>query len=66
MLGYCPGNAAEALGEGRTDAIAGLIGMVLGGMLYGEFYPLTQKGIPAAGDLGKVDLPDITGMNLWI
>jgi len=33
MLGYCPGTAVEALGEGRTDAIAGLIGMVLGGML---------------------------------
>jgi len=66
MLGYCPGTAAGALGEGRTDAIAGLVGMVFGGMLYGEFYPLTQKGILAAGDLGKVTLPDITGMNPWI
>lgn len=66
LLGYCPGTAAGALGEGRIDALAGMGGMVIGGMLFGEFYPLTQSGFLSAGNFGKVTLPMITGMNPWI
>jgi len=66
LLGYCPGTAAGALGEGRIDALAGMGGMVIGGMLFGEFYPLTQSGFLSAGNFCKVTLPMITGMNPWI
>ena len=31
LLGYCPGTSAGALGEGRWDALWGIIGMIADG-----------------------------------
>ncbi|MFZ5798551.1 MAG: YeeE/YedE thiosulfate transporter family protein, partial [Thermodesulfobacteriota bacterium] len=36
MLGYCPGTSMGALGEGRWDAVWGILGMLLGAALYAE------------------------------
>ncbi len=66
LLGYCPGTAAGALGEGRTDALFGMMGMVCGAMLFAEFYPSTGTGILAIGNLGKVTIPMITGKGPWL
>lgn len=62
ILGYCPGTAAGALGEGRIDALWGILGMVAGSWFFAEFYPLTQSGIFAAGDFGKISLVDTAGL----
>ncbi len=66
LLGYCPGTAAAALGEGRTDALFGMMGMVCGAMLFAEFYPSTGTGILAMGNLGKVTIPMMTGLDPWL
>ncbi|MFH1122979.1 MAG: DUF6691 family protein, partial [Pseudomonadota bacterium] len=39
FLGYCPGTSAGALGEGRWDAIWGILGMLAGAALFAEAYP---------------------------
>ncbi len=62
ILGYCPGTAAGAFGEGRIDAVWGMLGMVAGSWFFAEFYPLTKTGIFAAGDFGKISLVDAAGM----
>ena len=42
LLGYCPGTSLGALGEGRTDAIWGIAGMLVGAGIYAEAYPYLQ------------------------
>lgn len=66
ILGYCPGTAAGAVGEGRIDALFGILGMISGAMVFAEFYPLTKTGIWAMGNIGKVTIPVITGVDPWI
>ncbi len=34
LLGYCPGTAAAALGQGNLDALAGIVGLILGSYLF--------------------------------
>lgn len=65
LLGYCPGTAAGALGEGRWDALSGLLGMLAGAALYAEVYPFLKSTVLAWGDYGKITLPDILGLNHW-
>jgi len=66
LLGYCPGTSAGALGEGRFDAIWGILGMLLGAALYAEAYPVMKKTILTWGDFGKITIPQILGVNHWI
>lgn len=66
LLGYCPGTAAGALGEGRFDALWGILGMLAGAGLYAEAYPLLKKTVLAWGDLGKITFPQVLGVNHWI
>jgi len=65
LFGYCPGTAAGALGEGRLDAIPGLLGMLVGAAIYAEVYPLMKATILTWGDLGKLTLPKVLNMNHW-
>lgn len=66
LLGYCPGTALGALGEGRFDALWGILGMLVGAGLYAEAYPFLKKTILTWGDLGKITFPEILGVNHWI
>jgi uncharacterized membrane protein YedE/YeeE len=66
FLGYCPGTSAGALGEGRWDAIWGILGMLGGAALYAEAYPAMKKTILTWGNLGKITFPQILGANHWV
>ena len=66
VLGYCPGTSAGALGEGRHDAIWGILGMLAGAALYAEAYPDLKKTVLTWGDLGKITFPQVLGVNHWI
>jgi uncharacterized membrane protein YedE/YeeE len=66
FLGYCPGTSAGALGEGRFDAIWGILGMLVGAGLYAEAYPVLKSTVLTWGDLGKITFPQILGLNHWI
>ena len=66
LLGYCPGTAGGALGEGRLDAAWGLAGMVAGGALYAAVYPLFKAFVIPIGQLGRITLPQLTGLSPWI
>jgi uncharacterized membrane protein YedE/YeeE len=65
LLGYCPGTSAGALGEGRWDALWGILGMLAGAGLYAEAYPGLKKTVLMWGDLGKITLPQVFGVNHW-
>ena len=66
LLGYCPGTSAGALGEGRWDALWGILGMIVGAAIFAEAFPMLKKSILTWGDLGKITMPQILGLNHWI
>ena len=59
LLGYCPGTAAVALGQGSWDALFGMAGLVAGSWMFAELSGWTERTIEKWGDLGKVLLPDL-------
>jgi len=66
IVGYCPGTAMGALGEGRYDSIFGLLGMILGAAIYAEMFPLMKATVLTWGNFGKITLPGVLGINHWI
>jgi uncharacterized protein len=66
MLGYCPGTSAGALGEGRWDALWGILGMLAGAALYAEAYPFLKGTILTWGNLGKITIHQILGVSHWV
>ena len=66
LLGYCPGTSAGALGEGRWDALWGILGMIAGAVIFAEAFPFLKKSILTWGDFGKITLPQILGVHHWI
>jgi uncharacterized membrane protein YedE/YeeE len=66
LLGYCPGTSMGALGEGRFDAVWGILGMLVGAALFAEVYPVLKSSIYTWGDLGRITLPQILGVNHWL
>lgn len=67
MLGYCPGTAVGATGEGRFDAFwGGVLGMLVGAGIFAEVYPFIKDNLLKWGDLGKLSIPNALGVNHWI
>lgn len=54
LFGYCPGTSLAALGEGRRDAMAGVLGMLFGATAFVRLYPALVPLIDAGGDFGKL------------
>lgn len=66
MLGYCPATSLGALGEGRIDALWGILGMLFGAALFAEKYPFIKRTVLTWGDYGKITIPDKLGITPWI
>ena len=59
LIGYCPGTAAAALGQGSWDALFGMAGLVAGSWIFAEFSASLKMTLERWGDLGKVLRPDL-------
>jgi len=59
LLGYCPGTAAAALGQGSWDALFGMGGLIAGSWIFAELSGWSKRTVETWGDLGKVILPDL-------
>ncbi len=66
VFGYCPGTGVAACGEGRRDAMVGVLGMFVGALTYVVAYPMLQGLAKAWGDWGKATLPQMLGISPWI
>jgi hypothetical protein len=66
LLGYCPGTSLGAIGEGRWDALCGVLGMLVGAALYAEAYPGMKSTVLIWGDFGKITLPQVLSVSHWL
>lgn len=66
VLGYCPGTGVAACGEGKPDAMVGVLGMLAGGLAFVAAWPSLQPVIKGLGDMGKITLPSATGTSPWL
>jgi uncharacterized membrane protein YedE/YeeE len=66
VFGYCPGTGVAACGEGRPDAMVGVLGMLAGALAYVVAFPALQPVIKGLGDLGKVTFAEATGTSAWL
>jgi uncharacterized membrane protein YedE/YeeE len=66
VMGFCPGTAVGAVGEGRWHAIFAILGMIVGAAVYAEFYPLLKTTVLAWKDYGKLGLPEALGVSRWV
>ena len=65
LVGYCPATSAGALGEGRWDALWGILGMLFGAAIFAEAYPSLKATVLTWGDFGKITLPEMLGVSHW-
>ncbi len=66
FVGYCPGTAIGALGEGRWHALFAIAGMITGAALYAELYPFIKRTVLAWRDYGKIGLAEALGISPWV
>lgn len=66
LLGYCPGTGAAALGQGNYDAIAGIVGLMIGSYVYAGTSGYLSATIESVGNRGRIMLPDLIGMRVTI
>jgi uncharacterized protein len=59
LVGYCPGTAAVALGQGSWDALFGMAGLIAGSWMFAQLSGWTKRTVESWGDFGKVLLPDL-------
>jgi hypothetical protein len=65
LYGYCPGTGVAAIATGSLHALTGFVGMLLGGVLYALSFAWVEAHIQKVAALGRVRLPDITGVPDW-
>ena len=68
ILGYCPGTALAATATGSLHALATVFGMIAGAMLYAFNFSWIKAHILNVWALGKVRLPELTGVPdiIWL
>jgi hypothetical protein len=66
LLGYCPGTALAAAGQGSRDALVGVAGALVGAWVYAEAYPALARGLEPIGNFGKVTLAQALGVSPWV
>lgn len=65
VMGYCPGTAVGALGEGRWHAVFAVLGMIVGAAIYAELFSALKNPVLAWKDFGRIGLPEMLGVSRW-
>ena len=66
IMGFCPGTAVGAVGEGRWHALFGLVGMGIGAAIYAQLYPFFKSTVLSWANFGKISLPQVLDVSPWV
>ncbi len=66
LLGYCPGTALAAIGQGSRDAIIGMLGALAGAAAYAEAYPFLSRTVEPLARYGKITWPELAHTSPWV
>jgi uncharacterized membrane protein YedE/YeeE len=67
LLGYCPGTAVGAAGQGSLDAmLGGVVGIIIGTGLLATIHSKIKEPILFKGDFGNLTLPKLFKVNEWV
>lgn len=68
FYGYCPGTGLAAAATGSLSALVGAFGMIAGAIVYALTFDWTKAHILNVCALGKVRLPQMTGIPdvIWL
>ena len=65
--GFCPGTCAAGAGEGKLDyLIPGVLGFLVGAILFGVTYSSVFPQISAIAKVGSVVVPDLWNLNPYL
>ncbi|QJA06019.1 YeeE/YedE family protein [Thermosulfurimonas marina] len=59
ILGYCPGTAPGAVGEGSLDGLFAVLGGLCGAAAFAHTYPFWKQTLYGIGGYGKVSFPQL-------
>ncbi len=62
FYGYCPGTGLAAVSTGSLHALAGVVGMLAGAILYAISYAWIKAHVLNVWAFGKIRLPELTGV----
>lgn len=65
ISGYCPGTAVAGFASGRLDALAVLLGIGAGSLVFAVFYPALEAFYQSSA-LGRATLPGVLNVNHWV
>lgn len=67
ILGYCPGTAAGAVGQGCLDALlGGVVGILIGAGLFAAIYHKIHRPVLSKGHFGEITFPELLRVNHWV
>ncbi len=64
--GYCPGTSFVSAATGKIDGMVFVLGVFIGTMSFGDVFYDWLKGLYYAGDMGKITLPELFGLNAGV
>ena len=62
----CPRTSVAGCGEGRRDAMSGVLGMMIGAFVYVSFFETLEPVVKSLGDWGKITIPQVTHTSPWL
>ncbi len=65
VSGYCPGTVVAGFAGGRLDALAAMLGIGAGSLLFALVFPLI-KGFYMSSFMERITLPKLLNVNHWV
>ncbi|MBK8137194.1 MAG: YeeE/YedE family protein [Chloroflexi bacterium] len=67
LTGFCPGTCAAGSGEGKLDyLIPGLLGFLVGAIIFGLTYQSVFPAISAIANAGNIVIPDVLDVSPFL
>ncbi|MCH7742412.1 MAG: YeeE/YedE family protein [Proteobacteria bacterium] len=63
VSGYCPGTCIVGASEGKKDAVATLVGALVGAFIFSMAFPVLDAMLMQNANLGKITFEDVLGIN---